>query len=46
MIRRRLLGAGCLLLVATVFFAGLSACGRKGSPVAPEGEESEYYGNR
>ena len=40
MIRRRRLGLRCLLLVAMVFFVGLSACGRKGPPVAPEVEES------
>ena len=46
MIWRHRLGLRCLVLVAMVFFVGLSACGRKGPPVAPEGEESANYGTR
>ena len=46
MIKRHRLGLGYLVLVAVVFFVGLSACGRKGPPVAPGNEESADYGSR
>jgi len=46
MINRHRLSLGFLVVVAMVFVVGLSACGRKGPPVTPEGEESANYGSR